>query len=230
MSSTQVPVSALAGTPRIRVFIDYWNLQLTLNEREGQQTGQKDVRFKLDWKALPFWLAGKAAAMAQIVNYVPEGAIIYASYNPNTEEGRSFKSWATSWLNRQPGLQVQCHERQPKSAPKCNICHRSILNCPHPECQARLSGTIEKGVDTAIATDMIRLAWEGAYEIGVLASSDADLVPAVRFLDQKGKRIIQAGFPPLGVSLATACWASFDIFQCRDEVRRPEGDSKRGTL
>jgi uncharacterized LabA/DUF88 family protein len=68
---------------------------------------------------------------------------------------------------------------------------------------------------------MIRLAWEDAYEIGVLATSDADLVPAVNFLNQKGKRIVQAGFPPSGVHLATACWASFDIFQNRNEIERP---------
>ena len=56
----------------------------------------------------------------------------------------------------------------------------------------------EKGVDTAIATDMIRLAWEKAYDVAVLASSDGDLVPAVEFLDLKGARIIQAGFYPRG--------------------------------
>jgi hypothetical protein len=222
MSSSPAPVAALGGTPRIRVFVDYWNLQLTLNDLEGKLTGEEDVRFKVDWKGLPFRLAREAASIAQVVNYVSEGAIIYASYNPNSSEGRGFRNWATSWLNRQPGIQVQCHERQPKNAPKCNTCHRPINLCPHSECGAQLSGTVEKGVDTAIATDMIRLAWEGAYEIGVLASSDADLVPAVKFLDQKGKRIIQAGFPPLGVSLATACWASFDIFKLRDEIRRQE--------
>lgn len=221
MITSPAPVSAFANTPRIRVFVDYWNFQLTLNTMEGNQTKEDDVRFRVDWKALPFWLAKKAAAEAQVVDYVAEGAIIYASYNPNTSEGKGFKTWATNWLNRQPGIQVQCHERKPKDAPKCNICHKPIRNCPHAECGALLAGTVEKGVDTAIATDMIRLAWEGGYEIGVLASSDADLVPAVKFLDQKGKRIIQAGFPPLGVSLATACWASFDIFEHRDEIRRP---------
>jgi uncharacterized LabA/DUF88 family protein len=84
-----------------------------------------------------------------------------------------------------------------------------------------LSGTVEKGVDTAIATDMIRLAWEDAYDIAVLASLDADFIPAVDFLDQKGKKVIQAGFPPKGTDLATACWASFDLFARRDEIRRP---------
>ncbi|MGI0084706.1 MAG: NYN domain-containing protein [Nitrososphaerales archaeon] len=222
MITNPAPVSAFVNAPRIRVFVDYWNFQLTLNNLEGKETKAEDVRFRVDWKGLPFWLAKKAAGEAQVVDYVCEGAIIYASFNPNTSEGRGFKKWATNWLNRQPGIQVQCHERKPKDVPKCNVCHRPIRNCPHHECGAQLAGTVEKGVDTAIATDMIRLAWEGAYEIGVLASSDADLVPAVKFLDQKGKRIIQAGFPPLGVSLATACWASFDIFENREEIRRAQ--------
>lgn len=82
-------------------------------------------------------------------------------------------------------------------------------------------GTVEKGVDTFIATDMIRLAWENAYEIAVLASSDSDLVPAVKFLDQKAKKVVQAGFPPVGVDLATACWASFDIWPSKNEIIRP---------
>jgi uncharacterized LabA/DUF88 family protein len=79
---------------------------------------------------------------------------------------------------------------------------------------------VEKGVDTLIATDMIRLAWEGAFDLAVLATSDADLVPAVQFLNLKGHRVIQAGFPPAGTDLATACWASFDVFRDRAQIRR----------
>lgn len=78
-----------------------------------------------------------------------------------------------------------------------------------------LAGTVEKGVDTAIATDMIRLAWENAYDAAILVTSDADLVPAVEFLELKGIRVIQAGFPPDGADLSTACWGSFDLFACR---------------
>jgi uncharacterized LabA/DUF88 family protein len=73
---------------------------------------------------------------------------------------------------------------------------------------------------------MIRLAWEDSYEIAVLASSDADLVPAVQFLNQKGRKVIQAGFPPSGVSLATVCWASFDVFQHRQEIERIQQPSR----
>jgi hypothetical protein len=42
----------------------------------------------------------------------------------------------------------------------------------------------------------------------------------VEFLNQKGRRVIQAGFPPSGIHLATACWASFDIFRDRNEIER----------
>jgi uncharacterized LabA/DUF88 family protein len=221
MASATIPIAPKGAVPRIRVFIDYWNFQLTLNERDGKATGQHDVRFKIDWRGLPVWLSRKASEKTGIANYSFEGAIIFASHDPNTEDGRGFNKWATTFLNRQPGIQVQCPARHARNAPKCNVCHNQISICPRSDCGAKISGTIEKGVDTAIATDMIRLAWEDAYEIAVLASSDADLIPAVKFLDQKGRKVIQAGFPPSGVHLATACWASFDIFANRDEIRRP---------
>ena len=78
-----------------------------------------------------------------------------------------------------------------------------------------MTGTIEKGVDTAIATHMIRFAWESAYDVAILVSSDADLVPAVEFLDLRGFRIIQAGFPPVGSHLSRACWATIDVYKLR---------------
>jgi uncharacterized LabA/DUF88 family protein len=207
----------------MRIFVDYWNLQLTLNNREAEETGQvpDDVRFKIDWRGLPLWLAKKAAETTSLPAYTFEGAIIFTSHDTNTSEGRKFHSWATTWLDRQPGIQVQCRPRHAKNAPKCSVCHREIKICPHADCGATIAGTGEKGVDTAIVTDMIRLAWEDAYDIAVVASSDADLIPAVEFLDQKGRKVIQAGFPPSGVHLATACWASFDIFASREEIRRP---------
>ena len=215
-----VAVPAVAPLPRIRVFVDYWNLVLTLSEHESAETKQPDARFLIDWKVFPAWLAKQAAEATQIGAYVFEGAVVHASYDKNVPDSRKFNSWATTWLNRQPGVQVTCHVRKPRTQPRCNSCHQTITHCPRTDCAQKIAGTIEKGVDTAIATDMIRLAWEEAYDIGVLVSSDADLVPAVHFLDQKGKRIVQAGFPPKGVALATACWASFDIFAKREEIRR----------
>jgi len=149
-----------------------------------------------------------------------DGVIIYASYNPLTAEGRGFHKWATNWLDRQPGVRVECLERHPKSPPKCPSCYKVIEYCPHEGCAKKIVGTVEKGVDTFIATDMIRLAWENAFDIAVLATLDSDLIPAVEFLNSKARKVIQAGFPPLGTDLATACWASFDVYKARAEILR----------
>ena len=67
---------------------------------------------------------------------------------------------------------------------------------------------------------MIRLAWEDAYDIAVLVSSDSDFVPVVEFLDLRGKKVVQAEFPPVGSHLAKACWASFDLLERRSEFER----------
>lgn len=197
--------------PRIRVFVDYWNLQLTINERESALRGGADHRFSIAWGKFPLWVAGRAADLSGSKSYSFDGAIIYASHD-SSEEGRKFHTFVTG-LNRQPGIQVQCRLRKPKSPTRCNHCHKPVLTCPH--CGKGLSPKVEKGVDTAIATDMIRLAWEGAYDIAVLVSLDADLIPAVEFLDAKGKKVIQAGFPPKGQELMKACWASIDLFPDR---------------
>lgn len=214
------PILASSAKLRVRVFVDYWNFQLSLNAREAKLRGLDDFRFEVDWKGLGPWLAKKACA---VINCAPaehsfEGVIIYTSYDPSPSADPSFRRWAEGWLDRQPGVQVQCRPRQRRSEIKCPSCHQAIMNCPH--CGKRMHSTVEKGVDTLIATDMIRLAWEHAYDLGVLATSDSDLVPAVEFLNLRGRKIIQAGFPPVGIDLATACWGSFDVFADRKEIER----------
>lgn len=207
---------------RVRVFIDYWNFQLTLNEREAEARGIDDFRFRIDWRGLGPWLAKKACQVAGVPlpAHMFEGAIIYASFNPRTAEGKKFHNWTTTWLDRQAGISVECRERKPRSLPKCPVCHKVIDSCPHAGCGKRIVATTEKGVDTLIATDLIRLAWEDAYDLAVLATSDSDLVPAAEFLNLKGRKVIQAGFPPSGVDLATSCWGSFDVFADRKQIER----------
>jgi len=213
---TAPPAGSIITVPlRFRLFIDFWNFQILLNNKEVALTGNK---FKIDWQKLPAALVRKAASVVSAPNYTYDGTIIFTSYDAKTDEGKTFHRWIRNWLDKQPGVQVQCFERRPKSCPKCQACHKPVEECPH--CKAKLAGTVEKGVDTAIATDMIRLAWEKAYDVAVLACSDGDLVPAVEFLDLKGARVVQAGFPPHGSHLARACWASFDLFAIREEFRK----------
>ncbi|HEV8240059.1 MAG TPA: NYN domain-containing protein [Thermoanaerobaculia bacterium] len=204
------PATAINGLARVRVFVDYWNFQLSLNEVTG------DPKFGVNWKTLGAWLSQKAAALVGVPSHSYDGCIIYTSYHPSTDQ--NYHRWATTWLNAQPGVTVNCLERRAKAAPKCPACHRPIVDCPH--CTLPIKATVEKGVDTMIATDMIRLAWEQAYDIAVLATQDADLVPAVQFLNLKGRKVVHAGFPPKGRHLAAACWASFDVGKDAAQIRR----------
>lgn len=225
-----MPDLAEAARPmtRVRVFVDYWNFQLSMNAKEAADRNVTDYRFKVDWKGLGPWLAKKACETVAVVGSITfDGVIIYTSYNPNTTEGRGFRHWATTYLNRQPGVTVECLERKPKAPPKCPSCYQTIEYCPHPGCGKKILPTGEKGVDTLIVTDMIRLAWEDAYDLAVLATSDADLIPAVKFLNLKGRKVVHAGYPPLGAELATACWASFDVYPNRKELERPEPPPRR---
>jgi len=208
------PVRGASANIRIRVFIDFWNFQLSLNEKAP------DPRFKIDWIKMPQILVQEAARLLTIRDFSYEGTGVFTSYNPKSADGKKYHKWATSWLDCQAGIQVHCFERRPKNPPKCPVCHRPVVSCPATGCGSNMAGTVEKGVDTAIATDMIRLAWEQAYDVGVLASADADLVPAVEFLDMKGFRILQAGFPPHGSHLSRSCWATIDVSKLYSQFER----------
>jgi uncharacterized LabA/DUF88 family protein len=49
--------------------------------------------------------------------------------------------------------------------------------------------SVEKGVDVALVTDLLSLAWEGAYDDAVLVSGDADYTKAVERVRDKGKMV-----------------------------------------
>ena len=182
-----------------------------MNEKAG-------YGFRFDWEVLPEWLVREAVRVGRLSDVAYAGMHVYASYDPASAGSGRFRSWLTNWLDRLPGVQVVAKERRPRRAPRCPRCRGDIDACP--SCGQHLRGSQEKGVDTAIVTDMIRLAWEDTYDVAVLVSSDSDLVPAVEFLELRGRKVIQAGFPPSGGSLAGPCWASFDLYGRRSEFER----------
>ena len=55
-------------------------------------------------------------------------------------------------------------------------------------------GFIEKGVDILLATDMIVLAYNNAYDTAILVSGDSDYIPVVEMIQQLGKRVENATF------------------------------------
>ncbi|MHB8340254.1 MAG: NYN domain-containing protein [Mycobacteriales bacterium] len=81
-------------------------------------------------------------------------------------------------------------------------------------------GKVEKGVDTAIATDLLTLAWQRDYDVAVLVTSDADFVPAVERIQDRGLKVINAGWRNKGHELKKASSASFDIDTIAEALRR----------
>lgn len=61
----------------------------------------------------------------------------------------------------------------------------------------------EKGVDVKIAIDLIVGAIEDRYDTAVVVSSDTDLLPAIKYVIARGKKVEYAGFaarPSLGMT------------------------------
>jgi uncharacterized LabA/DUF88 family protein len=60
----------------------------------------------------------------------------------------------------------------------------------------------EKGTDVKISVDLIVGAVDDLYDTAILVSSDTDLIPAIRYIKYKHKRIEYIGFshsPSLGI-------------------------------
>lgn len=214
MSSTP-PQPAGHNFVRVRAFVDFWNFQLSINE-------WRPPKFNLDWRRFGPWLAQQAGAeflaAGQLGQVRYDGLHVYLSHDPKASKDNGLRTWASNTLDRFPGVEVHLKERRPKNPPSCPACKEAIGTCP--KCSASMRGTIEKGIDTAIVTDMIRLAWEESWDLAVLVSADRDFIPAVEFLGQKGRKVINAAFPPKGSELSKKCWATFDITKRLHELER----------
>lgn len=199
---------------RVKIFIDFWNFELSCKE-----FGSEVRPYKIDWRKLPQLLCDQLRQQLSVpcspVNLAYEGAYVYVSYGPRDEK---LRRWSENVLSTFPGYTVMSSERSPRSNQKCQQCRQSISNCP--SCQAALQGTVEKGVDTKMAVDMIALAWDNIYDVALLVSSDRDFIPVVEMLGRRGKKILQVGISPRGQELASACWDEIDLSFMSDELRR----------
>lgn len=127
--------SSSSGYARVRAFLDFWNFQLAVRDRIG-----KDAQ--LDWKALGPWLAEQAGQVlgipAERIRY--EGLGVYLSYNAKSSKDAALRNWATTVLDRFPGVQVKAKERKPKAPPTCPTCHEVVSTCPH--CSASMASQL----------------------------------------------------------------------------------------
>lgn len=139
------------------------------------------------------------------------GCHVYASVDPRNPADSGLRRFLHA-MNGFPGYRVTVKERKPRGPYVCQhpTCRRPLLECPH--CGYALKGTVEKGVDTALATDLIQAAIDNLFDDAILISADADFVPAVELVQNRtGKRVIHAHIRPQGQELRNACWSHMFI-------------------
>ena len=196
---------------RVRVFVDFWNFQLSINALEEN--------LKVDWSILGHCLAAAAGHIVDAKAPVAyQGMNVYGSYGASDADA-GLRKWAEHTLARFPGVQVEMAPRRKRRRGfVCPSCHHETTECPN--CGKDMRGSEEKGVDTRIATAMISLAWADNYDVAVLVSSDRDFIPVVEFLETKGIKVVHGAFPPQGSGLSQRCWGAIAIPNIRDRFRR----------
>lgn len=188
---------------RTRVFIDFWNFALNWRERADGA--------RIDWPAVPRVLLDEARKKLEVAGVTEalqlEETLVYASY---LSTDTKLKGWLDSFLNRQPSFNVKSRER--KSKPRkihCQRCDGDTDKCQ--SCGEPLMWAPEKGVDTAIVTDLLSLAGEDAYDVAILLSSDADHIPAVEWIQARGRKVINATWANHGFDLKKTSWAEIEL-------------------
>jgi hypothetical protein len=135
------------------------------------------------------------------------GAHVYASIDPTSPKDKKLSSWLHHTLASFTGYSVDVRVRKPRKTIYCQeeTCKTAITTCP--VCKRQLKGTVEKGVDAAIITDLITFAFDDNYDIAILISGDADHAPVVKYIQRKtDKQVVQAFFRDHGDGLRNACW------------------------
>jgi len=114
--------------------------------------------------------------------------------NPPTDAQDSFHSWLQSAAPRGPQLITKLYELKPVRADRayCDECATKVtLSCPHGS-EHHIGNQQQKGVDVGVAT--LALIHRDRYDTLLLSSGDGDLLDAIEFLSEQGKRIELAVF------------------------------------
>src|SRR4051794_10028959 len=109
------PAAAASLAPlRVRIFVDFWNFQLSLR--------REVPTFKVDWKPIAGLLVAEAGKkLGAPVSY--EAMHVYGSYDPAKPNDLKFRNWFTTWLDKQAGVHTVLVERQKKrNHPQCPVC------------------------------------------------------------------------------------------------------------
>jgi uncharacterized LabA/DUF88 family protein len=109
--------------------------------------------------------------------------------NPPSDQQDGFHSWLRTAPPKGPKIVTKLYKLRQLRAdtPYCEICETKVtVRCPSGTAH-KLHKQQQKGVDVGIAT--LALVHSDKYETLVLSSGDGDLLDAIEYLSEKGKRI-----------------------------------------
>lgn len=69
----------------------------------------------------------------------------------------------------------------------------------------------EKGVDVKVAIDLVVGAIDGLFDTAILVSSDTDLIPAIKYVRHKGKRVEYVAVGHVSYNLKKVCDATTEL-------------------
>jgi hypothetical protein len=180
------------GRHRTRVFLDYHAFNLGwAAQADGELT---------DWPGLPPVLIGAAQGALTPVDKTPLVLTETLMYAAVERRNVGLRWWLQMTLGGQPGWRVAVRE--------CRIAPER-LRCP--ECGDPGLLRTPTGPLTELTTDMVTLAHKDAFDVAILVSDAAELVPAVERVQEYGLLVVNAGWRGTAKELRTACWAGFDL-------------------
>lgn len=207
---------------KVRIFIDFWNFQLAWNQFQ-EARGKEPKSARIPWETvLPSTLVERVDPKGSYV-----GTHVFASIDPNSEADRGLSRFLHA-MDGFPGYSVLVEERRPASPVKCTNreCRATITDCP--KCNQRLRRTVEKGIDAALLTALIRSAFDGTFDQAVLVTEDKDFVPAVQFIQERWtKQIVHAHFRGRSDDLRNACWKHIFFDDLMSDLLRGKSNAEQ---
>ena len=128
------------------------------------------------------------------------GAPLYESYyfnaspDPTAEAQSAFHSWIKSAAPKGPQMRVQLYKLKDLRA-----------HCP--QCGTHFDRHVQKGVDVAIATLMIKLATQGVYDRVILSAGDGDFEDAIDYVKSDLRKEVWLNGAQSTLSVDLQCYA-----------------------
>jgi len=197
-------------TKRSMIFIDAGNLfsawwdacrergHITLDKQSGKEKFTKKIGYELLVKEL-----------SKETDFI-RGYYYDATPEPIGESKQGFYD-----MLRQNTITVVTKPLKYKKR-QCEHCKTIDENVPH-----------QKGVDVAMATDMMGLCYEDAYDLAIVVSGDNDFEEAVKYIKAKGKKVWVASFVgALGQDLMRVCDRLIKLNGLFDKIIKPDTAKK----